>query len=307
MNPFAFLQTAADVDALEFITDLLERGGPEPHEYAELNGLIDDLAATVAKSKNPEAETVALRGAFGDDFLLSTIHGHCLRRPYGYAGDFSIIDKIYTYHVTSNPQYRRWDEFFHTLSAPKAVRNRKRYFKQTLNRWIGESQKPEVRLLNVASGPARDLAELYGQIDPVRLATTCVEMDANAIRHARVLTAPHASRISFIEKNIFRFETDEKFDVIWSAGLFDYFDDKTFVAVLRRMKTWLAEGGEIVIGNFSPNNPNRQYMELFGNWFLHHRTDEQLAWLATEAGFSPETIFVGQEAEGVNLFVHLRA
>lgn len=306
MNPFDFFRTTDAVDAREFLTDLIENGGPEPHEYAELLGLIDDLTAAVAESKHPEAETAALRGAFGEDFLLSTIHGHCLRRPYGYAGDFSIIDKIYTYHLTPDPRFRRWDEFFHTLSAPKAVRNRKHYFKQTLTRIVGERPEPEVRLLNVASGPARDVAELYGQIDPARLATTCVEMDPNAIRHARVLTAPFASRIRFIEKNIFRFETTEKFDVVWSAGLFDYFDDKTFVAVLRRMKTWLAEGGEIIVGNFSPNNPNRNYMELFGNWFLYHRTEEQLAWLATEAGFSPEKIFVGQEAEGVNLFVHLR-
>lgn len=307
MNPFAFLQTTADVDALDYLQELIDRGGPEPHEFAELNGFIDELSAAVAQSNHPEAETATLRGAFGNDFLLSTLHGHVLRRPYGYAGDFSVIDKIYTYHLTPDPRFRRWDEFFHTLSAPKAVRNRKKYFKQTLTRLVGESSQPEVRLLNIASGPARDLAELYAQIDPARLATTCVEMDSNAIRHARVLTAPHASRVSFVEKNIFRFETDAQFDVIWSAGLFDYFDDKTFVAVLRRFKAWLAEDGEIIIGNFSPNNPNRQYMELFGNWFLHHRTEEQLAWLATEAGFSPEKIFVGQEAEGVNLFVHLRA
>lgn len=306
MNPLAIFQTVADVDALDYLTELVEKGGPEPHKYAELTGLIDDLAARVSESNHPDAETAALRGAFGEDFLLSTLHGHVLRRPYGYAGDFAIIDKIYTYHVTPDPRYRRWDEFFHSLSAPKAVRNRKRYFKQTLTRLVGQSLKAEVRLLNVASGPARDVAELYAQIDPARLATTCVEMDANAIRHANVLTAPYAARVSFIEKNIFRFETDEKFDVIWSAGLFDYFDDKTFVAVLRRMKTWLAEGGELIIGNFSPNNPNRNYMELFGNWFLHHRTDEHLAWLASEAGFSPENIFVGQEPEGVNLFVHLR-
>lgn len=307
MNPFALFPTVATVDALDCLHELIGRGGPKPHEYADLNGLIDELAAAVANSKSPEAETAVLRGAFGDDFLLATLHGHVLRRPYGYAGDFSIIDKIYSYHIAPEPDYRRWDEFFHTLSAPKAVRNRKKYFKQTLTRLVGECSKPELRLLNVASGPARDVAELYAQIDPGRLATTCVEMDPNAIRHARVLTAPYASRVSFIEKNIFRFETDEKFDVIWSAGLFDYFDDKTFVAVLRRMKTWLVGGGEIIVGNFSPNNPNRNYMELFGNWFLHHRTEEQLAWLATEAGFSPGNIHVGQEAEGVNLFVHLRA
>lgn len=43
-------------------------------------------------------------------------------------------------------------------------------------------------------------------------------------------------------------------------------------------------GGKLVIGNFSDENPNRAFMEGGMNWFLHHRSPEQLIDLAKQAG-----------------------
>ena len=48
-------------------------------------------------------------------------------------------------------------------------------------------------------------------------------------------------------------------------------------------------------------------MELFGDWYLHHRTSEQLIYLAREAGFTQSQITVGNEEENVNLFLHIDA
>lgn len=306
MHSLALAPSTVELDALSFLQNLIERGGPDPADYAEFTDLIAYLAEHLSYSQNPDEEIATLRRFFSEEFLAATIHGHILGRPYGYAGDFAVIDKIYTQHVSADPRYQKWDAFFHSLSSPQAVRNRKEYFKKTLRRALRESTKSELHLLDVASGPARDLAELYPLIDPARLRTSCVEMDPHAIQYAKSLTADFTGRITFIEKNIFRFAPEETYDFIWSAGLFDYFDDTTFVRILARFKNWLSEGGEIVIGNFSPENPNRAYMELFGNWYLHHRSEEELYTLARRAGFAPGAIRVGQEPEGVNLFVHLR-
>ena len=115
------------------------------------------------------------------------------------------------------------------------------------------------------------------------------------------------SKSTFIKKNIFRFNTEDKFDIIWSAGLFDYFDDKAFIMLLKKFRNWLKDDGEIIIGNFNENhNPSRAYMELFGEWHLNHRTDEQLYHLAKQAGYENQKISVGREPENVNLFLHLK-
>ncbi len=162
-------------------------------------------------------------------------------------------------------------------------------------------------MLNIASGPARDLYEYYKESKNNFVKCTCIEMDAEAIKHAKRLNKDYLKSIEFINKNIFRFNTDNKYDLIWSAGLFDYFDDKAFILLLSRFRKWLKPGGEIIIGNFNENhNPSRVFMELFGEWYLNHRTEEQLINLAIDAGFKKEKIKVEREPENVNLFLRIK-
>ena len=102
-----------------------------------------------------------------------------------------------------------------------------------------------------------------------------------------------------------RFHPPNRYHAIWSAGLFDYLDDRLFVLLIKRLMRALEPGGELAIWNFSTSNPTRPYMELMGEWFLHHRTAFQLSALAQQAGVSAGAVKIGQEAEGVNLFMHI--
>ena len=61
-------------------------------------------------------------------FLEESLQGHCIRKPYGYAGDFEIIEKLYAQTVSEKPEYRIWDEYAQNTHSSKAVRNRKSYF-----------------------------------------------------------------------------------------------------------------------------------------------------------------------------------
>ena len=113
--------------------------------------------------------------------------------------------------------------------------------------------------------------------------------------------------IDKIYQNAFKFRTKERYRLIWTAGIFDYFDDDTFVRLLERYLCFLDEDRELVIGNFSPNNPTRNYMEIVGDWHLNHRSADRLISLAKACGVDPKNIRIGQEPEGVNLFLHIKA
>ncbi len=89
------------------------------------------------------------------------------------------------------------------------------------------------------------------------------------------------------------------------AGLFDYLDDRKFVYLLGKLRAHLVTGGRLIIGNFSNRNPTRKYMELFGKWFLYHRSEQELVALATASGVAEEQVTVYSEPLGVNLFLHL--
>lgn len=288
------------------LSELILRGGPSTDDVEKLERIIKQVEDDLLKGLITKQEMQQLIRGFGKDFLEDTLQGMALLKPKGYPGDYEMIDRIYTNHLSEHPDHRKWDLYFQNHAAPKAVRNRKEYFKNVIRQAIRPGYK--LSLLNVASGPARDLAELYQSLpNPELLTTTCIEMDEDAIEYAKKLTIDFAEKICFIEANILRYHASEKYDLIWSAGLFDYFNDKAFRMMLCRFKNWIKPDGEIIIGNFNENhNPSRGYMEIFGEWYLHHRTEEKLIDLALHVGFAKEQITVGREPENVNLFLHIK-
>ena len=290
----------------QFLSLLNENGGPELKDYQTLDNFFFALDADIRKERFTKEELAQLNSCFDFDKMPDSFHSMCVQKPFGYAGDFLVIDKIYTYHTSKN--YSKWDQYFHTQSATKAVRNRKDYFKDSVKNFSEEkNHRSEIRLLNIASGPCRDLLELYeDETIQKNIKTTCVEMDEHAIAYSKNMVKKYADKINFIQKNILRFNCDEKFDIIWSAGLFDYFNDKVFVRLLSRMKDWLSPNGRIVIGNFNQeHNPSRTYMEVMGEWFLQHRSEAHLLALAEEAGYKNCKIAVEREQENVNLFLNI--
>jgi extracellular factor (EF) 3-hydroxypalmitic acid methyl ester biosynthesis protein len=276
-------------------------------DFKLLDKLIIRIGDAVRNNELDKSDLAYISRLFGEEFLHNTVQGYGLRKPQGYAGDYIMIDKIYTYHHSDIEKYKIWDKYFHAQSAPKAVRNRKKYFKSKIKHKLNTSTD-RLELLNVASGPARDILELYQEIDsPDQLSTTCVEIDESAINYASNLVNGYSNKIEFIKANVLRYRTEKKFDIIWSAGLFDYFNEKAFIMVLSRFKDWVKPGGEIIIGNFNErHNPSRDYMEIFGEWFLHHRTEEELVTLAMKAGFNFTQVNIGREPENVNLFMHIK-
>lgn len=285
-----------------YVRDYVQRGGPTEREWDDFSNYLSSLATMVNNKQVPDPELNAVRNYLRSTFSTSCMQGFALTKPYGYAGDYEIIDRIYTNYLSTETNYINWDRYFQASAAPKAVRNRKSYFKDL----VAARSLPPHKVLNVASGPCRDVLELFEENPNINVSIDCVEADERAITYAKRLTHRHAHRINFIHNNVFKFTTENRYDLIWSAGLFDYFDDRAFALCLRRLLTFVKPGGEIVIGNFSTENPSRPYMEIFGEWFLHHRSANDLVRLAESAGVRRNDIDVGREEEGVNLFLHIR-
>lgn len=74
---------------------------------------------------------------------------------------------------------------------------------------------------------------------------------------------------------------------------------------MRKLIDCTSEKEEIIIGNFNDENPSRTYMEMVGDWMLHHHSEDKLMRLAIKAGADPSKIWAGLELEGINLFLHI--
>lgn len=284
---------------------MVAANGPLPHEYQDLTNLILRLEEGVREGLIAQGDIRDVLDEFPDPFSEKTLQGRALRKPHGYAGDYEMMESIYSGHVSNDETLANWDRYFQAQAAPQAVRNRKSYFHDVLDR-LGGSERT---VLKLGVGPGRGMFEWFERTSQPRVTFECVDVDLHAIDYAANLNRKYAQRILFHHQNVFKFmpAPARRYDLIWAAGLFDYFDDQTFVAVAKKFFRHLAPGGEFIIGNFSLTNPTRPYMELFGDWNLHHRTPEALLNLGARIGAAPETLRVGSEPANVNLFLHMGA
>jgi 2-polyprenyl-3-methyl-5-hydroxy-6-metoxy-1,4-benzoquinol methylase len=280
-------------DYLEF---LIENGGPEPSEYEKFTSLVNNL--------KPE-EVDDFRERMKPILNNKTLIGHGFIKPYGYPGDFTLINKIYLFEINSDAKYKNWDLFFQNQPAANAVRNRKDYFIEYCNALI--SRKANAQVLVLGSGPASDVNEfLTTNLSVKGISFDLIDFDQAAIDFSMKKNKKFNGQISYNRINALRFNSFRLYDLIWSAGLFDYFKDKHFTFLIRKYFNCLSEDGEMVISNFSTKNPTKRLMEVLSDWYLNLRTESDLFRIASDANIDKEMVSVEKEPLGINLFLKIR-
>ncbi len=279
-----------------YIRELFEKNGPDPDDFDDIMELIDQVSAD---------DVEPFRELMNGILNPATIIGFSFTKPFGYNGDFFIIEKIYQQYVNPDPRYRKWDEFFHRLPAAIAVINRKKLAVDMLHKLNRNAGGEPRHVLILGSGPVTEVFEYFTETEGNNLYFDLIDLDQRAIDYAKSKHRANLSYLNFQNKNVIRHVPDKKYDLLWSAGLFDYFKDKHFVFLLKRYYEFVAEGGEMVIGNFNVENPSRKIMEVLGDWFLYHRSEKELLGFARQADIPENCASVIREPLGINLFLHV--
>lgn len=289
---------------IDYLRMLADNGGPTESQYEELGILYKSLNQRRKKGIITEAEVMNVWQSLPDVYITKdTMQGYALLKPHGYSGDYVIIERIYQKWLSPKEHLMNWDRFFHSQEAPCAIINRKEYFLDILDSLQKIDGQRDV--LNIGCGPSNDVIDFLSKGES-HIFFDCVDYDKDAIEysHNKVKEKGFLNHIEFHRENAFKFRPSKQYDLIWSAGLFDYLDEKTFKMLLSKQLAFLKTGGELVLGNFSLKNPTRDYMEC-GNWFLYHRSPDDLMKIAEECGIPEDKISVKSESLGVNLFLHI--
>lgn len=292
------------IPEVETLKRLADHGGPTKDQYEELLQLYTSLNMKRKKGIMNNNDLLSIWKALPDVYYTTdTMQGHLILKPYGYAGDFVMLERIYTGWLSPKPHLVNWDIFFHAQEAPRAVVNRKKYFIDILRSLKNKDTRCDI--LDLACGSCEDIVEFLSE-GKSQIFFECVDYDKNAVEYSynKIKEKSFLDHVEFYRDNVVKFSPSKQYDLIWSGGLFDYLDDKTFKLLLMKQLAYVKTGGELVIGNFSLNNPSRDCMEC-GNWFLYHRTPEELIRIANECGIPREKLTVNTESLGVNLFLHI--
>ncbi len=288
--------TTIPSEAQKYLASLVKKGGPEEADYADFTGIVNNLR---------DDELFHFRAIIQDALNENTLIGHGFVKPFGYPGDFKIIHNIYKDYVNPDPQFSNWDRFFQDQAGAHAVRNRKQYFLDHCHK-LDKSGKNNLKVLILGSGPATDVHEYLLNNPDSRIEFNLVDFDQNAIDFARKQNDDFDGSVKYFRVNVLRYKPIHMYDLIWSAGLFDYFKQKHFAYMINKYYKFLTDGGEFIIGNFSLTNPTKRLMEVLSDWYLNHRSKFELIKIALDAGIKEENIRVDKEELGVNLFLHIK-
>lgn len=241
-----------------------------------------------------------------DELDTSVLMEHSRTKPFGYAGDFLINDWMLQRSIPSEGRGRLWDEFFQRQACARAARTRKDHFcEMLLSRW--DHASPGISVLDLACGSCRDIAEAV-DLGGTRTRGSyihCVDSEPKAIEFARNVTRNSHQKVvwQWEVANVYRLRPVKKYDLTYTSGLFGYLNERLAVALLERMWRWTNEkGGRVVFCNMHPQNTSRSYMEWCGDWFVIHRSEQEMLDLCIKAGINGDCVTFSQEQVGVFTF-----
>jgi hypothetical protein len=241
-------------------------------------------------------------------------------KPFGYPGDYEVMRFLYERPFEGTTLFAKAMSLaVDDMAASRAVRCRKDLVRRRLEARLA-ARTGTLRVLAIASGPAQELVELLSQTEelPAPMEVVMFDQDKAALAYAyRRLQPLTDSRrgpqvnITYLNESIKRLLRDRalfdgfgQFDVIYSAGLFDYLRPATAIQLARDFYGRLQRGGELLIANMVPECPSRWYMEDHLDWHLLYRTRQDLLDIGAKADDGAR-MQVLEEESGVNPFLQM--
>ena len=248
---------------------------------------------------NPE-DSVAHR-----NFAQTALHPLLLRAPFvyrtfakplGYAGDYEMVNQILADPRQGNSTYFQIiNAFFLKAAVAEAHRNRIDILVDYLNKAVALSEKEqrEVRILNVACGPAIEIQRFIEQYaHPERLSFTLIDFSQPTLDYTRSCIdkvcqqTGKKAKVEYVNESVHQLLkraskredalAEGTFDFVYCAGLFDYLSDKVCSRLLQYFVARTNPGGTVLVTNVHSNNPEKNGMEHLLEWHLIYRDEAQL-------------------------------
>ncbi|MCP5160492.1 MAG: methyltransferase domain-containing protein [Hahellaceae bacterium] len=286
-------------DALDFIAHTIDRGGPESEDFR----LLDDSFRVILKDVVAPRHKALLRSkvahVMGDAYTCATVQGMVYQKPHGVAGDFEVIERTYGHYLARNERLRRWDCYWQQLSFAEATRFQKAYLKG----WIRkkENEHPSASILDVGCGSSRGVYE-YLLENPSESKFVGLDADQDAIDYSKLICRNFKHQVGLHCCNFMQYDTDSRYDLVWSAGVFERLNDAEFKRGLKKLVSMSKPGSTVVVSNVSTSNPSQSYLDLLG-WTVVQRSQAHMRYLALACDIPVDSISVELDEWGVNLYL----
>ena len=314
------------LEALNNLKDALNIGkisdGLEKRLFSETNCILrkaDSITSPINDRVVVKRIKEMFRRIVGELVYESELVRRAYIKPRGYAGDFETIESIYNNHPSSKGIGLYLEKYFLNDEYLLAVRNRKEMMKKKLADFIIENIMAEIDILNIASGPSREIKELFlvdRFVTDKKINFTLVDQDGDALRFSKVNLdkIPKNINFRFIKENVLNFSSNfnkfakvlGEFDLIYSIGLADYIPESLLGELIKFCFDLLKIKGKLVIAHKNVKTYKSLAPDWFCDWKFHARDKIDLSSIIEK--FLPKDRFeisIGDEQTKHIFFVEI--
>ncbi|ALN74782.1 class I SAM-dependent methyltransferase [Aureimonas sp. AU20] len=218
------------------------------------------------------------------------------RKPRGYSGDAQLLDFIYG-HASQDAAIAKASttgaaifECTRRSASSAAVRERRDLLAAHVDTLAAE-QAGETEILTIAAGHLREAA-LSTAFQSGRIGRwVALDQDPESLAgiaadYAGTSVEPVEGSVAGLLRGAYGLGT---FDFVYAAGLYDYLPRAVAVKLTRRCMAMLKPGGRFLFANFSDRTKDDGFMEVFMNWELLLRSDEEM-WDIINASIDRNTV-----------------
>lgn len=242
-------------------------------------------------------------GELFDLFSLSTLISRAIAKPFGYPGDYRMLDLLYNGDLPSQTNLGKYlDKYFIEDPLAQAVINRCNKMANITKDYIlkNESTKTSLHILNIASGPGYDLAQLANMSPKCKTYIHCFDQEPSSLLQvlSRLGNDQFGNlKFSFYKEDIrsfFRNPCHEtSYDFIYNIGLADYLSDRLLKSLIEESLSVLNSGGKLVLAHKDFSLFPYHYPSWLCNWnFIHRSLSQYLDFVnANFPEYDPEITF----------------
>ncbi len=285
----------------EFKDDPDNAGTEEHHQrfLAEIEALMAALLRIERKVDTPIIYGMRKRLL---DMVLEFLDGsdvfrHAIEKPFGYAGDFLMLDKLVQNQSFSTGLAYHFDRSQLEYPASVACRNRISWVGHELAAFVKARGGAPLKILDIGCGAApierylmRTFPDITLDLIAVDIEPACLEFVEKTVRNQRntVKVARVDLRLADSTELIAGFAKDR--DVCVAVGIIEALRDEEMIRLFKTLFTSLPKGVPLYTESFLPSHPSRPHMEWFMDFHLGYRSRERVRELVELSGAKPSKI-----------------
>jgi len=248
---------------------------------------LHDLYASTSTSEWTElVNQVLLAHPLKNLLMQDPLTTRSFRQPRGYAGDAALLDMVYYFGSHDKKEISELGRklFRYTTHTPLSLTlcKRMRLLTDYIDKSAEEMDSP--RVLSVASGHCREATRSQALQNNRVSRFVALDHDAKSLRKMNELHSHlNLEAVPLSVSDIVKGKSDiGEFDLIYSAGLYDYLSKRFAQKLTSRLYSMLAPGGKLVLCNIATNYYEVGYLESYMNWQMIGRDKSDVLEFAAD-------------------------